>query len=157
MENAINTILQMVTVISCDFEYTVIISMHIQASLAIRSFSKHYGGLSSVHHAAHLFELHICKILFETRELHLSVSVSFAWGMSYHRFFIQDLFIFVTGDPIDNVNQVTSLFLPKDQIIYSSSASSSILESASSLLIPSSIFNQSGVVPCWQVIIVVPP
>ena len=38
---------------------------------------------------------------------------------------IQDLFIFVTGDPIDNVNQVTSLFLPKDQIIYSSSASSS--------------------------------
>ena len=45
--------------------------------------------------------------------------------MSYHRFFIQDLFIFVTGDPIDNVNQVTSLFLPKDQIIYSSSASSS--------------------------------
>ena len=45
--------------------------------------------------------------------------------MSYHRFFIQDLFIFVTGDPIDNVNQVTSLFLPKDQIIYSTSASSS--------------------------------
>ena len=78
MENAINTILQMVTVISCDFEYTVIISMHIQASLAIRSFSKHYGGLSSVHHAAHLFELHICKILFETRELHLFVSDSFA-------------------------------------------------------------------------------
>ena len=33
----------------------------------------------------------------------------------------------------------------------------STLESASPLLIPSSIFNQSGVVPCWQVIIVVPP
>ena len=32
----------------------------------------------------------------------------------------------------------------------------STLESASPLLIPSSIFNQSGVVPCWQVIIVVP-
>ena len=32
----------------------------------------------------------------------------------------------------------------------------SILELASPLLIPSSIFNQSGVVPCWQVIIVVP-
>ena len=45
--------------------------------------------------------------------------------MIYHLFFIQDLSIFVTGDPIDNVNQVTSLFLPKDQIIYSSSASSS--------------------------------
>ena len=40
-------------------------------------------------------------------------------------FLIQDLFIFVTGDPIDNVNQVTSLFLPKDQITYSASASSS--------------------------------
>ena len=38
---------------------------------------------------------------------------------------IQDLFIFVTGDPIDNVNQVTSLFLPKDQLTYSVSASSS--------------------------------
>lgn len=78
MENAITTILQMVTVISCDFEYTAIISMHIQASLAIQSFSKHYGGLSSVHHAAHPFEPHICTILLDTRELHLFVSDSFA-------------------------------------------------------------------------------
>ena len=78
MEIAINAILQMVTVISCDFEYTVIISMHIQASLAIRSFSRHYGGLSSVHHAAHLFELHIGTILLDTRELHLFASDSFA-------------------------------------------------------------------------------
>ena len=78
MENAITTILQMVTVISCDFEYTAIISMHIQASLAIQSFSKHYGGLPSVHHAAHPFEPHICTILLDTRELHLFVSDSFA-------------------------------------------------------------------------------
>ena len=45
--------------------------------------------------------------------------------MIYHLFFIQDLFIFLTGDPIDNVNQAASLFLPKDQIIYSASVSSS--------------------------------
>ena len=78
MENAINAILQMVTVISCDFEYTAIISLHIQASLVIQSFSKHYGGLSSVHQAAHLFELHICKFLFDTRKLHLFASDSCA-------------------------------------------------------------------------------
>src|SRR5215216_5190240 len=87
---------------SCDFGYTVILSMLIQASLEIRSFSRHYGGLSSVHHVAHLFELHICTSFSSLIAHTLSKAIS--------SFLIQDLLIFVTGDPIDNVNQVGSLF-----------------------------------------------
>ena len=73
--------------------------------------------------------------------------------MIYHLFFIQDLFIFVTGDPIDNVNQVTSLVLPKDQTIYSASASSSTRTRALNIDLSKSVELRK----CFEHLFVLPP
>ena len=117
MENAINSILQMVTVISYDFEYTVIISMHIQASVAIRSFPKHYGGLSSVYHAAHLFQSHICTSFSSLIAHTISKAIP---SLLYPRsLYLCNRWSNRQYEPGD------ISFLLKDQIIYSSSAPSS--------------------------------